>query len=601
MEPRLSWAPLRKLLAPLWTYRRRVLAAVALLVAGKLATVGVPLMLKSIVDVMGNPGALASLPVFLLAGYAFLRFTTALFAELRDAVFARVTQHTISGFALQVFGHLHQLSPRFHLSRQTGALSRDIERGTRGIGFVLSIALLNIVPTLVEITLVLGILLANYDLWFSLIILGTFVLYGSWTLVITDKRLVHRRAMNALDSRANNRAIDSLINYEAVKYFTNEAYEVQRFQRTMQRWANAAVRNQTALSVLHIGQSAIIALGVASVMLLAGEQVFRGGMTVGDLVLVNAYVIQICLPLNFLGFAYRELKDALTDMEKMFSLLEQKADVVDAPGSRPLKIVRGEVGFDKVSFGYVSRRPILHGVSFCIPPGHTIAVVGGSGAGKSTLPRLLLRFFDVDSGRVTIDGQDVREVTQQSLRAAIGIVPQDTVLFNDTIEANIAYGRLEATREQVENAARAARIHDFIESLPEGYATVVGERGLKLSGGEKQRIAIARAILKNPPILILDEATSALDMRSEKAIQSELDRVAKDRTTLIVAHRLSTIVNADEIIVLDRGRVAEQGTHDELIAHGGIYAQMWQVQRQERSLVDQGIEGESVRVAIASR
>jgi ATP-binding cassette subfamily B protein len=601
LETKVSWAPLKVLVRPLWEYRRRVAAAVALLLLAKLAVVGVPLILKRIVDVMGDAATLTTLPVVLLAGYAFLRFTTALFAELRDAVFARVTQQTISRFALKVFGHLHQLSPRFHLSRQTGALSRDIERGTRGVGFVLSIALLNIIPTLVEITLVLGILLFSYDLWFSLIILGTFVLYGSWTLIITDRRLVHRRAMNKLDSRANNRAIDSLINYEAVKYFTNEEYEVQRFERTMRRWADAAVRNQTSLSVLHIGQSAIIALGVASVMLLAGEQVLRGQMTVGDLVLVNAYVIQICLPLNFLGFAYRELKDALTDMEKMFGLLDEKPDVTDAPGARRLEIKRGEVRFENVTFGYLPGRPILRDVSLSIPPGHTVAVVGGSGAGKSTLPRLLLRFFDVDVGRVMIDGQNVREVTQASVRAAIGIVPQDTVLFNDTIESNIAYGRPDATRDEVERAANAARIHDLIESLPEGYSTLVGERGLKLSGGEKQRIAIARAILKNPPILILDEATSALDIRSEQAIQGELDRIAKDRTTLIVAHRLSTIVNADEIVVLDRGRVAEQGSHDELIERGGIYAQMWQVQRQEKSLVDQGIEGESVRLVLASR
>ncbi|HUW51524.1 MAG TPA: ABC transporter ATP-binding protein/permease [Sulfuricella sp.] len=577
-----DWKTIKTLLPYLWEFRWRVASALMLLILAKLANVGVPLVLKEIIDALQQPQALLLLPVFLVAGYGALRFMSTLFGELRDAVFAKVTQRAIRRVALQVFRHLHAMSLRFHLERQTGGVSRDIERGTRGIGFLLNFMLFNILPTLVEIGLVAAILLVKYNIWFTVIIFLTLSVYVVFTLLVTEWRMVFRRTMNDMDSKANVRAIDSLLNYETVKYFSNEEYETRRYDESLQVWEKAAVRNQTSLAVLNAGQSLIIAIGVTLLMLLAARGVVKGTMTLGDLVLVNAYMIQIYLPLHFLGFVYREIKHSLADMERMFSLMEQNTEIQDKPGVADLKVNAGMIRFEQVNFSYEPKRQILFDVSFEIPSGKTVAVVGPSGAGKSTLSRLLFRFYDVGGGRILIDGQDIRDVTQRSLRAAIGIVPQDTVLFNDTIYYNIAYGRPDAMREEIIRAANHAHIHDFIESLPDGYGTLVGERGLKLSGGEKQRVAIARAILKNPRILIFDEATSALDSRSEKAIQEELRYVAKDRSTLVIAHRLSTIVDADRILVLDHGRVVEQGTHRELLDRGEVYAHMWALQQQEK-------------------
>jgi ABC-type transport system involved in Fe-S cluster assembly fused permease/ATPase subunit len=579
-----DWQTIRTLLPYLWEFKGRVLLALSLLVLAKLANVAVPLVFKRIVDAMDKPHAVLLVPVSLVVGYGVLRLCSTLFGELRDAVFAKVTQRAIRRVALQVFTHLHSLSMRFHLERQTGGVSRDIERGTRGIGFLLNFMLFNILPTLLEIGLVAAILLHKYSPWFAIITFVTLVLYVVFTLFVTEWRMVFRRTMNDMDSRANTRAIDSLINYETVKYFGNEQYEAHRYDEHLVHWESAAVRNQTSLAALNGGQSLIIAIGVTLLLLLAADQVAQGKMTIGDLVLVNMYMLQLYMPLHFLGFVYREIKHALADMEKMFRLLAEQREVADAPDAQPLQLERAAVRFEHVGFGYDAQRTILHDVSFDIPAGHTVAVVGASGAGKSTLSRLLFRFYDVNGGRILIDGQDIRSVTQASLRAAIGIVPQDTVLFNDTIYYNIAYGRPDATREEVLQAARAAHIHAFIESLPQGYDTMVGERGLKLSGGEKQRVAIARAILKQPAILVFDEATSALDSRSEKAIQDELRQVAQNRTTLVIAHRLSTIVDAQQILVMERGRIAERGTHRELLARQGLYAQMWALQQQEEVL-----------------
>jgi ABC-type transport system involved in Fe-S cluster assembly fused permease/ATPase subunit len=576
-----DWQTIRTLLPYLWEFKGRVLLALALLVSAKFANVAVPLVLKDIVDALNKPKALVVLPVILLLGYGLLRFCSTLFGELRDAVFAKVTQRAIRRVALKVFRHLHALALRFHLERQTGGVSRDIERGTRGIGFLLNFMLFNILPTLVEIGLVAGILLVKYDIWFSVVTFVTLITYIAFTLIITEWRMVFRRTMNDMDSKANTRAIDSLLNYETVKYFSNEEYETRRYDESLQVWEKAAVRNQTSLAALNAGQSAIIAIGVTILMVLASQGVVAGTMTLGDLVLVNAYMIQLYQPLHFLGFVYREIKHSLADMEKMFGLLEQNAEVKDKPGAPDLVVQRAAIRFDHVDFSYEARRQILFDVSFEVPAGRTVAVVGPSGAGKSTLSRLLFRFYDVTGGSIRIDGQDIRDVTQKSLRAAIGIVPQDTVLFNESIYYNIAYGRPEASRDEVIQAARYAHIHSFIESLPDGYDTIVGERGLKLSGGEKQRVAIARAILKNPRILIFDEATSQLDSRSEKAIQAELEQIARDRTTLVIAHRLSTIVNADQILVLDHGRIIERGTHHELLAKAGTYAHMWALQQKE--------------------
>jgi ATP-binding cassette subfamily B protein len=576
-----DWQTIKTLIPYLWEFRGRVLLAMAFLILAKLANVGVPMVLKEVVDSLDQPQALLTLPIALLIGYGALRLGNSLFGELRDAVFAKALQRSIRRVALRVFEHLHSLALRFHLDRQTGGMSRDIERGTAGIRFLLNFTLFNILPTLFEIALVSIILLVRYDAWYAIITLGTLTVYVAFTLAVTEWRMIFRRTMNEMDSKANTKAIDSLLNYETVKYFNNEAYEARRYDETLQSWEKAAVRNQTSLSVLNVGQAAIIGVGVTILMLMASNGVVTGTMTLGDLVLVNAFLIQLYMPLHFLGFVYREIRHSLADMERMFGLLDQHEEVKDKPGAPALDVADGAVRFEHVQFGYDSRRPILHDLSFEIPAGHKVAVVGASGAGKSTLARLLFRFYDVGGGHITINGQDIRDVTQQSLRRAIGIVPQDTVLFNDSIYYNIAYGRPDATRAEVVEAARAAHIHAFVESLPDKYDTRVGERGLKLSGGEKQRVAIARTLLKSPPILVFDEATSALDSKTEKAIQAELRDLATDHTTLVIAHRLSTVMDAEQILVIDQGRIAERGTHDELLARGGLYAHLWSLQQQE--------------------
>ena len=578
---RSDWQTLRSLIPYLMEFKWRVVIAMSLLVCSKLANVSVPLMLKGIIDSLDKTQAVLVVPVFFVLAYGLLRLLSTLFGELRDGVFAKVTQRAIRRVALEVFEHLHSLSLRFHLDRQTGGVSRDIERGTRGIGFLLNFTLFNILPTLLEIGLVAIILLSKYEAKFALITFVTLVIYIGFTLFITEWRMVVRRKMNDLDSKANTKAIDSLLNYETVKYFGNERYEANRYDNSMERWETAAVKNQTSLAWLNAGQSTIIAIGITILMMMASKEVVEGRMTVGDLVLINAFLIQLYMPLHFLGFVYREIRHALADMEKMFSLLDENREVADTPEATQLMVDSGAVRFEQVNFGYEADRNILFDVSFDIPAGHKVAVVGSSGAGKSTLSRLLFRFYDINQGSIKINGQDIRGVTQTSLRAAIGIVPQDTVLFNDTIYYNIAYGQPDASRDEVIAAAQAAHIHTFIESLPQGYDSMVGERGLKLSGGEKQRVAIARAILKNPAILIFDEATSALDSKSERAIQAELQTVSKNRTTLVIAHRLSTVVDADQILVMDDGHIVERGTHRELLAQNKVYSQMWNLQKQE--------------------
>jgi ATP-binding cassette subfamily B protein len=583
-SPSSTRAVLGSLAAHAWRFKGRVIGAVVLLVLAKLAAVAVPLALKRIVDALGHPEQLASLPIVLLAGYAAMRFASTLFTEMRDLVFNRVTQNTVADFTQRIFQHLHSLSARFHMQRATGALTRDVERGTSGIAFLLGVGLFTIVPTIVEIGAVMSILISGYAATFTFILLLTFVAYVTWTVTFTRRRSMHQRKLNELDSNANRRLVDSLLNYETVKVYANEPFEAHRFRGIMADWIEAGVRNQFALTRLHLGQGAIIACGVAAVMLITGQGVITGRMTVGDLVLINAYVIQVCLPLNSLGFVFREASDAIIKAERLFELLAAKPEIDEAQALPALDPGAGEVVFEDVNFAYEPSRQVLFDVSLRVAPGTTVAVVGGSGSGKSTLARLLLRFYDVNGGRVLVNGQDVRDITPQSLRRAIGIVPQDTSLFNDTIEYNIAYGRIGATREEVIAAAQAANVHDFIQGLPEGYDTLVGERGLKLSGGEKQRVAIARAILKNPPILIFDEATSALDTRSERAIQDELDRLSRSRTTLVIAHRLSTVVNANEILVLEHGRIVERGRHAELLERRGLYAQMWSLQQQEQEL-----------------
>jgi ATP-binding cassette subfamily B protein len=576
-----EWRVVPMLLPYVWEYKWRVVIALVFLVIAKLANVGVPLVLKEIVDALTPTQAMLALPLALLAAYGLLRLSTTLFAELRDIVFVRVAQRAVRRIALTVFRHLHALSLRFHLERQTGGVSRDIERGARGISTLLSYMLFSIIPVVLEFTLVAIVLLARFDWRFMAVTFGAVAIYIAFTVWITEWRTHIRRQANELDSRANTRAIDSLLNYETVKYFNNEDYEARRYDDNLREYESAAVKTEASLGILNIGQSFIIAIAVTALMVLAAEGVVAATLTLGDLVLINGLLIQLYIPLNFLGMVYREIKQALTDMDRMFRLLEQHREIEDRPDAIDLPSGPLTVRFDRVDFSYEPKRQILHDVTFDVPAGEKVAVVGPSGSGKSTLARLLYRFYDVSAGAVCINGADIRNIRQSSLRSAIGIVPQDTVLFNDTVYYNIHYGRPDATREDVIEAAKAAHIHDFISSLPDGYDTRVGERGLKLSGGEKQRVAIARAILKDPRILIFDEATSALDSKSERAIKSELDRIAHGHTTLVIAHRLSTIMDADRILVLDHGRIVERGTHQELLALRGAYAQMWALQREE--------------------
>jgi ATP-binding cassette, subfamily B, heavy metal transporter len=595
-QPRSDWSTLKRLFPYLWDYKWRALGALLFMVGAKLANVGVPLLLKHLIDAMDikktDPAALVVVPVGLLVAYGLLRLSTSLFTELRDLVFSKATQGAARSIALQTFRHLHALSLRFHLERQTGGMTRDIERGVRGIESLISYSLYSIVPTLIEVTMVLTILAVKFDVWFAWITIAALIVYIVFTVSITEWRTKYRREANEFDSAAHTKAVDSLLNYETVKYFNNEEFEASRYDESLKRLRIARLKAQTTLSMLNTGQQLIIAIGLVAMLWRATTGVVEGRMTLGDLVMINAYMIQLYIPLNFLGVLYREIKQSLTDLDKMFTLMEKEREVADRPGALPLRArphpnppPGGEGGrgwtvrFEHVTFAYEPARTILHDVSFEIPAGKTVAVVGPSGSGKSTLARLLYRFYDVQQGRITIDGQDVREVTQASVRQAIGIVPQDTVLFNDTVEYNIAYGRPGASRAEVEEAARAARIHDFIASTPKGYGTMVGERGLKLSGGEKQRVAIARTLLKDPPILIFDEATSALDSANERAIQAELKSAAQNKTALVIAHRLSTVVDAHEILVMEAGRIVERGTHQQLLARGGRYADMWALQQ----------------------
>ncbi len=588
--PRNDLKTLCTLLPYLWPadsldFRIRVVVALALLTTAKVANVVVPLIYKQAVDALSQDvSAVLVLPLGILLAYGLVRTLAVVFGELRDAVFAKVSARAIRTVALKTFRQLHRLSLRFHLERQTGGLSRAIERGVKGIEFLLTFMLFNVLPTLLEIGLVCVILWRLYDAWFAVVTFVTIVGYIWFTLAVTEWRIHFRREMNTADSEANTKAIDSLLNFETVKYFGNEEHEARRYDTSLRRYEKAAVRSKTSLSALNIGQGAIIAVGLTCLMIMAGQGMVSGSMGLGDFVLVNTYLIQLFLPLNFLGFVYREIKQSLIDMEAMFSLLDKTAEVRDVPDAPPLQVSDGTVSFDQVNFGYDPRRSILEDLSFTVPAGHTVAIVGASGAGKSTISRLLLRFYDVDQGHIVIDGQDIREVSQNSLRAAIGTVPQDTVLFNDTVYYNIAYGRPDATPSEVEEAARMARIHGFVVSLPDGYQTIVGERGLKLSGGEKQRVAIARTILKKPDILLFDEATSALDSHTEKEIQESLRSLSADRTTLVIAHRLSTVVDADEILVLDAGHVVERGRHRELLAADGLYADMWAKQQEAREV-----------------
>jgi ATP-binding cassette, subfamily B, heavy metal transporter len=561
--------------------RARVVLAVVLLVAGKLINITVPLFYKHAVDALSlpDPGMIA-VPVAIILGYGAARILSQGFNELRNAVFAKVGQRAVRRLALSTFQHIHALSLRFHLERRTGGLARAVERGTAGVEFLLSFMLFNVVPTVFEIAVVCVILWQLYDWTFAVVTLVTIVGYVVFTFLVTDWRIRFRREMNTRNSEANTKAVDSLLNYETVKYFANEAHEAERYDRALFAYERAAIKSETTLAVLNVGQGAIIAAGLIGVMILAGQGVAAGRMTVGDFVLVNTYLLQLYTPLNFLGVVYRNIKQSLTDLEQMMALLTITPEIEDRPGAPALTVPRGAVAFRQVDFHYDPRRPILQGVDFSVPPGGSLAIVGPSGAGKSTIARLLFRFYDVDGGAILIDGQDIRDVTQDSLRRSIGVVPQDTVLFNDTIFYNIAYGRPEASQAEIEAAARLARIHDFVAALPDGYQTMVGERGLKLSGGEKQRVAIARVVLKGPKILIFDEATSALDTKTEREIQASLAEVATDRTTIVIAHRLSTVVDADQILVLDGGRIVERGDHRELLAQGGVYAMMWARQQE---------------------
>ncbi|WP_341893103.1 ABC transporter ATP-binding protein/permease [Variovorax sp. YR752] len=583
VAPASQWGALKKLAPYVWQWRWRVLVALGFLVAAKVSNVGVPLVLKQLVDALdlkpGDPQAALVVPVALLLAYGALRVSVTLFTEMREFLFYPVAARIARRVSLETFEHLLSLSLRFHLERQTGGVSRDIERGSKAIHSLLNYTIYNILPTLVEMTLVISLLSAKFDGWFAVIALGALAGYITFTVTVTEWRTHFRRAMNEQDSKANTKAVDALINYETVKYFSNEGFEQARYDENLQRLEKASVKSQTSLSLLNLGQSLIISAAVVLLVWRATVGVVEGTMTLGDLVLVNALMIQLYIPLNFLGVIYREIKQSTIDMEKMFALLGQNREVADAPDAQPLQPHGGTVRFEEVRFGYDSDREILHGVSFEIPAGETVAVVGPSGSGKSTLARLMFRFYDVGEGRISIDGQDIRSVTQRSLRQAIGIVPQDTVLFNDTVEYNIAYGRPGASRAEVEDAARSAHIHHFISSTPKGYDTMVGERGLKLSGGEKQRVAIARTLLKNPPVLIFDEATSALDSANERAIQEELKSAARNKTALVIAHRLSTVADAHQILVMEHGRIVERGNHAELLAMDGRYAQMWRLQQ----------------------
>lgn len=579
-----DWHVLKSLLPYLLEFPFRVASAMLFLVLAKLASVGLPLVLKHIIDDLdATQSAFIVVPLALLLSYGVLRFVSILFGELRDAIFARVTERAMRRIALKVFQHLHCLELDFHLSRRTGGLSRDIERGTTGISFLLRFMLFNIIPTLVEILLVAGILLLNYDIWFTVITVFAIIIYIIFSVIVTEWRTQYVRETNQMDSLSNSRAIDSLLNFETVKYFGNENYEAQSYDKNLAQWETARIKNRLSLAALNTGQGLIVTLAITAIMILAAQHVASKNMTLGDLVLVNAYMIQLFIPLNFLGFVYREIKNSLANIEQMFALLNTAPRVIDKPGAQTLKPNNGHIVFENVSFAYNTSRKILHNISFEIPPGHKIAIVGPSGSGKSTLARLLFRFYETDAGRILINGQNIAGVTQSSLRMAIGVVPQDTVLFNDTIYYNIAYGNPEADDSAVKHAANMAHLEDFIQNLPEGYETRVGERGLKVSGGEKQRIAIARTLLKNPCIMIFDEATSSLDSSSEKIILKTLNEVATNRTTLAIAHRLSTIIDADNILVLNQGRIIEQGRHAELIKTGGLYAELWHHQQQEKS------------------
>ncbi|MEY3998900.1 MAG: hypothetical protein RLY60_1712 [Pseudomonadota bacterium] len=581
-----DWTTLKRLFPYLWEYKWRVVAALSFMVGAKLANVGVPLLLKELIDALTPQptGAQIALvvPLALLVGYGLLRLSVSAFTELRELVFAAATQGAARKIALQTFEHLHNLSLRFHLERQTGGMSRDIERGVRGIESLIAYSLYSIVPTLIEVVLVLTILGMKFDKWYAIITLLALALYIYFTVTVTEWRTKFRKQVNEFDSGAHTRAIDSLLNYETVKYFGNEAFEAARYDESLNKLRQARIKAQNSLSALNIGQQLIIAVALVAMLWRATEGVVQGHMSLGDLVMINAFMIQLYIPLNFLGVIYREIKQSLTDLERMFGLLEKNREVADLPTAQPLRLERPpEVRFEQVHFAYEPDRPILHGISLTIPAGKTVAVVGPSGSGKSTLARLLFRFYDVQQGAIRMDGHELRQLTQDSVRQAIGIVPQDTVLFNDTVYYNIAYGNTRASREQVEEAAKSARIHGFIASTPLGYDTMVGERGLKLSGGEKQRVAIARTLLKNPHVLIFDEATSALDSSNERAIQAELREAAHNKTTLVIAHRLSTVVDAHEIVVLDAGHIVERGTHAELLSANGRYAQMWALQQSQ--------------------